>query len=571
MIRALRNSGFGQFFLGAVVVAIILAFVLSGAAPTTAGEDDECVAHVGKDTCVEPKEFEAAYRLLSAIGGGSINEAAAKRLRLREQVARGLAEREVLVAEAQRLEIGTSEDDVDAELLEGHARISLPADGAEELAMNLAMCVNGPTGCEPGTVGLRAIDVKKDGKFDIEMYKRTVRVWTRRSPSHFKEMQVRETTAERLRQLIQSQVRVSEEEAFLAYSRVRSKATARSVYAQKDWFARYVADVSDEELGAYQTAHEQELKTAVTALGDGFKVGCPVVEEIRVNSAQPGSADSELAKKKAEQLLAEVKGKSNFSQVARKHSQADSAKLAGRVGCLDDGYGAGSTVLLEAAQALKKPGDVSPVVETIRGFTILRLVDVVTDKNRETLMRHHAAFKLALDEEAAKLARSFSEKLIASAKSSSLEEATKALSYEALGLTQSASDEKDKPAALSDEHAPQVAISRSVSIDQDVLTEVKTEEAATFELFKLEKEDSVLTRPLLGENGFVVLQLKSKEMLTKVAFAEDQERIMQTMWKRKAEQALSDYVEKLIKNAGGVTFNPKFIPADGAEPTEKDS
>src|SRR6187402_3882545 len=107
MIRALRNSGLGQFFLGAIVVSIILAFILTGASNSPSSMDDECVAEAGKHICIDTKEFEAAYRLLSAIGGGSINEAAAKRLRLREQVARGLAEREVLVAEAQRLEIGT--------------------------------------------------------------------------------------------------------------------------------------------------------------------------------------------------------------------------------------------------------------------------------------------------------------------------------------------------------------------------------------------------------------------------------------------------------------------------------
>src|SRR6187402_228843 len=421
MIRALRNSGLGQFFLGAIVVSIILAFILTGASNSPSSMDDECVAEAGKHICIDTKEFDAAFRLLSAIGGGSINEAAAKRLRLREQVARGLVEREVLVKQAEQMGLGTSEDDVDAELLEGRTRVSLPAQGAEQLAMSLAMCVNGPTGCEPGTIGLRAIDVKRDGKFDIELYKRTVRVWTRRSPTQFKDMQTREYTAERLRQLIKSQVRVSDEEAFLAFSRVKSKATARTVYAQKDWFERYVIQLSADQVAAYQKANEAAVTAGVTALGEGFKKGCPVVSEIRIDSAQPGSDDAVKAQNQAELLLKEIKAKKNFEDLARRYSQADSAPRAGRVGCLDDSYGAGSAVLLEAAKLLKKPGDLSPVVETIRGFSILRLDDVVTDENRAALMKAHVAYKLALSQQADEQARAFTAQLIERGKTQSLE------------------------------------------------------------------------------------------------------------------------------------------------------
>lgn len=567
MIRALRNSGLGQLFLGGIVVSIILAFILTGASNSPNMGDDECVAEAGKHVCIETKEFDAAFRLLSAIGGGSINEAAAKRLRLREQVARGLVEREVLVKQAEQMGLATSEDDVDAELLEGRARVSLPAQGAEQLAMSLAMCVNGPTGCEPGTIGLRAIDVKRDGKFDIETYKRTVRVWTRRSPNQFKEMQTREYTAERLRQLITSQVRVSDEEAFLAFSRVRSKATARTVYAQKDWFERYAVALSPQDVTAYQKANEPAVAAGVTALGDGFKKGCPVVSEIRIDSAQPGSDDALKAQTQAEDLLKQVQAKKNFEDVARRFSQADSAPRAGHVGCLDDSYGAGSAVLLEAAKLLKQPGDLSPVVETIRGFTILRLDDVVTDENRAALMQAHVAYKLAWGHKADEAARNYASRLIELGKTQSLEDATLALNRQVLGLK----DAEEKHPALTDAHAPQVVISRPVSLDQDVLTEVLSSEGATQALFSLEKDDALRDTPLLAENGYVVLQLKSKDLLTKEEFAEERPRVIEMLYKRKAEQALAQYVDALIKKAGGLTFNRKMIPPDEEGTAEKKS
>src|SRR5690606_20764574 len=122
-------------------------------------------------------------------------------------------------------------DEIDEELAAGRTRVSLPVAHAERLALSLAMCVEGPAGCAPGTVGLRALPVHKDGVLDYERYKRMVRLATGRSPNHFKEMQKRELTAERLRELIRSGVRVSEEEAYFAFERARSKATVRTVTA----------------------------------------------------------------------------------------------------------------------------------------------------------------------------------------------------------------------------------------------------------------------------------------------------------------------------------------------------
>src|SRR5690606_38785108 len=188
MIRTLRNSGLGQIFLGAIVVAIIMAFVFTGAQPGSGGEAGECAVEVG-ESCVGPKEFQAALRLVTSIG---ISDSAIKRLRLREQVGRGLAEREVLFNEATRLGLGTSEEDVDTEILEGRTRVSLPAQESERLALSLALCVDNPTGCAAGTVGLRAINVRQAGEFDFDLYQRTVRVVTGRSPNHFKQMQKKE-------------------------------------------------------------------------------------------------------------------------------------------------------------------------------------------------------------------------------------------------------------------------------------------------------------------------------------------------------------------------------------------
>jgi hypothetical protein len=174
----------------------------------------------------------------------------------------------------------------------------------------------------------------------------------------------------------------------------------------------------------------------------------------------------------------------------------------------------------------------------------LRLDDVVTESNREALVKAHVTYQLALEQKADEQARAYANELIQSAKTQSLEAATAALNLKVLGLSAPAGPEHP---ALSSPLVPTVTISRPVSMDQDVVPEVKTEEGATLALFSLEKEDAIKEQPLAAENGYVVLQLKSKELLTKEAFAEDRPKIVEMLRKRKAEQALADYVNGLSR------------------------
>lgn len=563
MIRNLKNNGAGQLFLGAVVVAIILTFLFGGMQSTGNDAADDCAVELDK-ICISPKEYRAAFQLLTSIG---LRDSATKRLKLREKVGQGLAEREVLVAEAKRLGLGTSGDDIDAELLEGRTRVSLPAEDAEQVALNLALCVDGPTGCAPGTIGLRAITVKQNGKFDIDLYKRTVGVVSGRSPSHFKEMQEKEYTAERVRNLIRSQVRVSPEEAFLAYSRARSKATARVTEAKTGWFQRYVSVPGKDDLEVFADKHKAEIDAAVKETAEKWQVDCSVVSEIRLNNADPNGAETADIKAKAEKLKGRLS--EGFDAVAREASEGESASLGGRVGCLDSGYGAGAATLMDAAKELKKAGDVSPVIETIRGFSILKLEGRVSAENKDQLVRDFVTYKLAAEDLAKGAAKKFAEDLIAKvAGGEAMDAATAALVKEAL---EGGPFKKEDSVAYKAEDAPKTEISRSVGIEQSPIAGALPEESPAVTLFDLEKEDEVAKNPIATRDGFAVLQLKEKDMITKEKFEEERTQIMTSLQKRKAEQALANYVARLIQQAGGIRLNPKYIPPSEEDKKEKDS
>lgn len=567
MIRTLRNSGFGQLFLGSIVVAIILAFVFTGAPSGSIDSADDCAVEVGKN-CVSPKEFFAAFRLMTSIG---LNDGAVKSLQLREKIARGLAERDLLLEEAHRLGLATSEDDIDNELLEGRTRVSLPAEGAERLAASLAMCVNTPGGCAPGTIGLRAISVTQNGAFDFDLYKRNVRVVTGRSPTQFKEMQQLEYTAERVRDLIRSQVRVTENEAFLAYFRARSKATARTVDIPTAWFARFVTMPTDEEVKTWVDANQAALDAAVKESESDWELGCPVVSEIRLNNSDPTSEEANAIKAKAEELQKKARVGGQFGQLASRESDADSATLAGRVGCLSEAYGTGSATLIEAAVDLTKASPISPVVETLQGFHVLKLVDHVTDENKDALLREYLSYKLASNALAQQAAKSFAEGLIEAVKGGMpLAEATDQKLAELLANGPFSGEESRARKAP---NIPKSDISRPLTMEQEPISNAESAQSTTELLFDLENEDDVVETPIVTSSGFAVLQLKSKELVTRESFKETRADIMARLQKRKAEQALSLHIAALVKKAGGMKLNPKYVPpldADETTDTEKE-
>ncbi len=556
MVRALRESLLGQIFLGAIVVAIIAAFALSGTTAGAPGVASDCAVEVGGH-CVSPKEFQASYGLVTSIG---IREQAAERLNLRKQVARGLAEREVLVQRARELGIATSKKDVDAELAEGRARVSLPADGAERLALSLALCVEGPSGCAPGSIGVRSLPVKTDGVFDYERYKRTVRVATGRSPGHFKEAQQREHTAERLRDFIRSQVKVSEEEAFLAYRRARSQATARIARVPQSWFSRYVVELSNEEVDEWAADNEQAVDDAVKALKEGWEVGCPIVSEIRLSPGAATSAEDETASSPSARLAEvrrQVRSGKSFSLLARRLSQADSANLGGFVGCLDETYGPNHDALLAEIGELEE-GALSPVIDTAEGPTLVRLEGRVTEGNREDELRSFVARQLATEEAARTAAREFAGELIERLEGGApIVKATEELTTEA--LARGPLEEEESPGA-SAENRPTTDISRPFTIAQSPLSDAAPDVLAAKLVFDLEEADDVVQEPVEIEDGVAVLQLKEKDMATREDFAEDRDQVLTQLRSRKAEEALAAFVAKLIEKGGGVRYDETFVP-----------
>jgi peptidyl-prolyl cis-trans isomerase D len=435
MLSFFRSGGVGSVVVAGVAFAIILVFALelrTGQSGPTGKLERECAVSFD-GYCVDTKEYYAAHGMLVPRG---IEPKMAKQLALNKKVLDGLVERELLVAEANKLGLRVGEDALEVDLMNGRVRASLPAEALPDLAFRLGLCpsTSAGYGCAPGAdYPVRQLQVKRtEGEpFDYKLYERQVRLMTNRGPKEFKEMQERELLAARMRDIVRSRVRIPDTEAFLLFERDRSKVVIRSVTLKRDWFAKHAVQLNDDAVSKWSLSNQQQVDSDWEAKKADWAAGCSLVSEIFVE-LPPGALDDEKqpVKQKAEQARERVLKGESFAAVARELSQGPSAIQGGDLGCIGSGYGIGADELKKAAESLK-PGDVSTVIESPRGYHVLKVTGKLAADQVEASGRRYLAQRLYLRFAADESLNQFAEQLITRAKAGEkLEEATRALAVE---------------------------------------------------------------------------------------------------------------------------------------------
>ena len=573
MLNFFRSES-GNYVVGAIVVGIIIVFALefrTGRGNPTANLNTACAVEYAGN-CVDQKDYMAALGLAMRY----VDPKAARGMGLRKIVLDGLAERELLATEAARLGLGISDEVVDRELTAGRARVSLPAEKSQMLAYQLRLCRHGGYGCEPGTpIGVRRLQVSRtEGEpFDYALYEKEIRILANRGPKEFRAAQERELLAEAVRDLVRQRARVSEAEAFAMFDAQRSTATVRTVVLERSWFAKYAIDTSEAAAEKWAAENATPVEEAWKADKDKFTAGCPLVSEITV-ALPPSAMDAEKApiKEKISALRERVTKGESFEAVAREASNAPSAALGGKVGCLNATYGLGSDTLLEAAKKLA-PGAVSEVLETPRGFTILRLDGTLDAAHVEREGKKQLARTLYLASAADQSMRLFAAELIKQAQGGAkLEEATRALTDELARRRAPKATAKDagSPPGLLAQDRPRFEVSTPFSVAGNPLPDLETREGITPRAFALAAPDAVDPKPIETATGLVVLQLKEKTPASREDFEKDKVESIRALEQAKANEALSRYVAELKRAAGtklklDAHFAEEAKPAQGEE------
>jgi len=557
MLSIFRGGGVSQVLVGGIAFSIILVFALefrAGRNGPTASLKKECALEL-KGECVDPKEYYAAFGLVMPRGA---DPRAAKQLGLHKKVLDGLVERELLVSEAQRLGITVSADDVEAELLNGRAHLSLPARDVENLSYQLGLCrrAEDARGCEPGADTLvRELRVKRtaDDPFDYAVYEREIRVLTNRGPKEFKEMQQRELVAARMRDLIRAPVRISEGEAFALFDQERSTAVIRSVVLSRDWFEKYAIDSSPAAIEKWAADNKPQLDAAWEAGKASYTVGCAPAREVLLELG-PGANDADRAelRKKLEAARKRISDGESFASVARSVSEGQTAAQGGELGCVGASYGVGSEEVEKAAAALK-PGELSQIVETPRGFHLLKVDAKLDAGGLEAAGRRIIARKLYSSATADAELKRFGEAVIKRTQAGAkLEDAVDAELAVLLPADAKKPAEATTPhaLALADAGHPKVEISAPFTSSGNPLPQVAPKEPLAAHAFQLKKPDEVWATPVETSDGAVVIQLKEKNPASLADFEKNKAKLLGPLTSAKANDTLSNYVAGLRKKLG---------------------
>jgi peptidyl-prolyl cis-trans isomerase D len=557
MMRFFRSSGIGQGVMAAIVVLIIAVFALEFRAgrgsPTSALSEECAVKYAGE--CIDAKDFYAAVGLIAE----RVPAKQSRALSLRKKILDGLAERELLYEEAKKLDLGVSDDAIEQEIMAGRAYVSLPAADADMLAFQLGLCRRSQMGfgCEPGTaLGVRQLHVRRTPTepFDYNLYQKSIRVVANRGPKEFRSMQERELVAERLRELVRSRVRVSDNEAFSIYERSRSRAVVRSVMLDRSWFGRFALDLSDSSVDAWSKEHASQVDDSWKAQSAEFTAGCPLVSQLVV-PLEPMAPDS--AKLDAQGLILSlrerVKKGEAFEAVAREASSGPSAALGGRVGCPSASYGPDAKLVREAAEKLEK-GALSDPIETSSGFVVVRLDGKLEAATAERDGRSQVArllyLKFAQDEAMNAFASDVVAKVKAGAK---LEEVVTAKTDELARRSfkpKPGAKDPGSPPGLGATDRPRFEVSPPFTASGNPLPDVVPRESLAARAFALDKADAIDEKPIETDTGLVVIQLKEKTPASREEFEKEKWTILAELRRAKARDALVRYVADLKRVAG---------------------
>lgn len=549
MLNLFRQGGFMKAFLGVIVCLLIAAFAFDFRNGPT-GVKQECVVRVNA-SCVDAKDLNVLTRLVGVPG---MTAKAMRKTGFSQHAMNALVERELLLQEASRLGVGVSDDEIDNELFLGRVHFSWPADAPIPQALFQGMPFP-KTGAQETLTYIPVRNSKTD-EFDFKTYRRQVQNLMHMSPKEFKKLQRDEITAWRVRQMVTAPVRVSEEEAYFAFEQQSSKVTARFAEIHTDWFERFAVATDAAAVSAFEAANASEVTAAWDRVKDEWKEGCPLVSEIVFN--YPAGADAEqraTTSEAAQRAVALLNVGTPFGVVARAQSESPDASLDGYLGCLTEKSSPVASDLL-AAVAKLAVGQTSPIVETAKGLHVLRL-DGKVGADAATVGKAYIARKLAQEAAAKTRAEAFAKQLIADVKAGEL--LTESVEKRRKEFVIGAKTDNDPVllAALDSVDAPKVDISRPVPRGTPVVIGLK-DVTVTNALFDLE-DGALLREPQATHLGFVVLQLKEKDLATREAFAKDKADLVRNLTEQKRALVLTEYVASLRTKAKKIEYDQRYL------------
>jgi len=610
MLDFFRQRGLSNAIYGAIIVATIFAFVVTfrpNATSRTASLNEMCAAKV-HGRCIDPKDFGAAYRMLMPTRSASVS----RHLNLKRLALEGLVERELLADEAKRLGIGVTENEVTDQLFAGFVRVSVPAADPTVAQSVLYEMYQGYA--RAGLVSQEVaqahfndrdaaipVDFRdpKTKKFDMEIYERTVRNLSNRSTTEFREEQVRELLASKVRDVVREPIRVSESEVWQEYERRYSTATVSWVPVKESWAARWAVDAKPALVDAWAKEHAEEVDKEVE---QRLKQDAPQAAHIRhiLVKLPYGATDDEkaLAVAKLSWAVARIKAGESFAEVARETSDdTGSASQGGDVGDKTAGF---VTPFRVAAENLRPGETTAGAVETQFGYHVImkddpaKAAEVATQARRGIVRAAYVAAKatdaaelvakridaaMRIGKNADEAAESIARDYLQPGKVDMLKVLPAPIEADggAAGATPSRAAAVDggapaRPASVAalpdrrfdastDPDRPQTQTSSAFNRGGDPFPGLSPDATTAIMAFAFSSKDGeVMGEPVRTADGFAVVQGKQHKVATREEFDKDRATFEQDLVRAKRDEALCLYVKRLREQAkDAIKIDESFV------------
>jgi peptidyl-prolyl cis-trans isomerase D len=579
MLDAFRSQGLKSVVYGGIIVAIIVAFVISspfgrGQSRTKNPLKSECAVEV-RGECVSPRDFRASLSLALP----RADEAALKQLQLRKRVADGLVERNLLVQDAERLGVTVSDDDLNVDLIRGHALISMGVETPGVTLQQLRLDDERP---------MRVILATKSAKdFDQKAYDKAVRQTTGRGQAEFREMQKAEHIAARMRDLVRSRVRISDSEAYDVFVRERSTASFKVVKLSRQWFAKNAVDLSLDNLDKFAADHKAEVDGAWEQRKAQYAGECRRARHLLIKIDDNATDDDKVAARKRADEARVRFPKEKFEEIAREVSEdPGSAVDGGDLGCVQKGK---MVKPFEDAVFALKAGEISGVVESKFGFHVIWLESILSGEAAEAQGRRELVKGMMLgleaetkSVEAAKQIRAavaggktleaaVSEVVgaIEAAHAKSLEKGAKKNDKKDDKKDAKKDEKKDAKKPSDDPDRPSVEEKKDITAEGSVVAGAAQGVNPTALGFALQKPGDTTPDVIKLEQGYAVITLVEKKPASREAFEKDKDRFMSALLDAKRHDALIAYVANLREAAKAeIKVDPAYT-SDAAGPANE--
>lgn len=381
---------------------------------------------------------------------------------------------------------------------------------------------------------------QKDGKFNMESYQDWVRQYDGSTEVDFESKLRRQMSADRMLELVEASVVVSDDEVKARYMRDGNAANATFVKFTPAMFTEKVAPPKAAEIATWSASHETELKEAYEKQKASFTL--PEQAKVRQILVKAGSDD---AKAKIEALRKEiVEGKKPFAEVASASSEDLGTKAkGGDLGTIDR-YQLPSS-FADKVFALKV-GEVTEPVETPVGF----LIGTVEEKKASEVkpyetVKTELASQLIVKEKAKALAMNAATKALADAKSG--KKLNDLFPVDAEKTTQFAAETKPEAKQTGEfnssvETIPQLGV-------------VPETQKAIFARNEPGLIDQVVT---LGPDGFAVVYVDERKLTSDDDFAKQKTQLRVEAIKAKQYETREAF-KKSLKQTGTVVTNQKAL------------